>query len=66
MTAPKPTLAALERQKREEELARRTKLITRARAGDEKAQRILSESPYRMRVYSDKEIQAVEAQSKSR
>ena len=66
MTEIKLTPAALQKQRREEEMALRTKLIIRARAGDEKAQRILSESPYRMRVYSDKEIEAVEAERPKR
>ena len=65
MTEAKLTPAAHQRLKREEEMARRTRLIRKARAGDEKAQRILSESPYKMRVYSDKEIEAFEAESKS-
>ena len=56
---------AEQRQKREEEIARRTELIRRARAGDEEAQRILSEPPYLMRVFTDKEIDAVEHPKKS-
>jgi hypothetical protein len=64
MAVPKLTSAALQRLKREEEMAQRNELIRKARAGDAEAQRILSEPPYRMRVYSDKEIEAVEAKSK--
>jgi hypothetical protein len=64
MTDPKPTPAALQRLKREEELAQRTKLIDMARAGDKKAQQTLSQPPYKMRVFTEKEIEAVEAKSK--
>mgnify|MGYP000288002159 CR=1 FL=1 len=64
MTEVKLTPAAFQRLKREEEVAKRDKLIAGARAGDEEAQRILSERPYHLRVYNDEEIQAVEAESR--
>ncbi len=49
-----------QKQEREKEMKVRAKLIRRAREGDEEAQRILSEPPYKIRVYTDKEIDAVE------
>jgi hypothetical protein len=63
MTVSKPTPAAMQKLKREEDLAQRTKLIVKARAGDKKAQQTLSEPPYKMRVFTEEEIEAVQAKS---
>ncbi len=60
MTEVKLTPAAHQRLRREGEMARRTKLMASARAGEAEARRILLEPPYNMRVFTDKEIEAVE------
>ena len=56
--------ATEQRLEREVEVTQRTELIRKARGGDEVARRTLSEPPYKLRVYTDREIEAVEHRRK--